>query len=235
MSKKLFGIIGAMDIEVDGLKATMKNMTTEVRGGIEFAVGTIGEQNVVVAKCGIGKVFAAMCAQTMILCYSPDVVINTGIAGSLSNEVGVLDMVIAKDVVEYDMDLSAGGFGNPVGKIPDIDEIHMKCDESISASLAKVAGSTGIKCFSGTIASGDTFVADSKKKRWLSDTFGAIACEMEGAAIGQICTFRKVPFSVVRSISDGGNEDAAMTYAEFAKLAADNSIRVLKAFLEKQQ
>jgi len=235
MAKKLFGIIGAMDIEVDGLKAAMKNMTTEVRGGIEFAVGTIGDQNVVVAKCGIGKVFAAMCAQTMILCYSPDVVINTGIAGSLSDEVGVLDMVIASDVVEYDMDISAGGFGNPVGKIPDIDEIHMKCDESLATSLAKVATGTKIKCFSGTIASGDTFVADSKKKRWLSDTFGAVACEMEGAAIGQVCTFRKVPFSIVRSISDGGNEEAAMTYAEFSKAAADNSIRVLTSYLDNQK
>ncbi|MBO4353365.1 MAG: 5'-methylthioadenosine/adenosylhomocysteine nucleosidase [Clostridia bacterium] len=230
MSKKLFGIIGAMDIEVDGLKAVMNDLKTETHGGIKFALGKIGETDVVVAKCGIGKVFAAMCAQTMILCYAPDFIINTGVAGSLSSGVGVLDMVIAKDVVEYDMDTSP--LGDPVGLISGFDEVHIKSDESLSKKIKDVAVGLGINAVSGTIASGDTFVADDDEKVRLAEDFGAVACEMEGAAIGQVCKADGVPFAVVRSISDGGNDDAAMSYAEFAVKAADRSVGVLKTFFE---
>ena len=121
MSKPI-GIIGAMDIEVDGIVASMSNTTIEEISGVKYYSGTLSNKNVVVAKCGIGKVFAAICSQTMILKYNPCVIINTGVAGSLSNELNILDVAVADKVVQHDMDTSA--IGDPKGLISGINVIY---------------------------------------------------------------------------------------------------------------
>lgn len=102
----IIGIIGAMDIEVNGIVASMDNVTEKTISGIKFYSGKMHDKNIVVAKCGIGKVFAAICAQTMILEFKPSVIINSGVAGSLIKDLGVLNVAIAKNVVQHDMDTS---------------------------------------------------------------------------------------------------------------------------------
>lgn len=221
------GIVGAMQIEVDALQASMAQPTTETISGISFVSGTLGKHQVVAAVCGIGKVFAAMCAQTMILRYQPDAVINIGIAGTVTSGLRVLDIAIADQVCQHDMDTSA--LGDPVGLISGINQIYFPTDPALSRAIAHAAETLGFRHRSGTIASGDLFVHTQEKKTWIHDTFHAIAAEMEGGSIGQICAVNQIPFAVLRTISDG--DGGSMDYNTFAQKAALQSIQVIKETL----
>ena len=225
---KLIGIIGAMDIEVDGIVSSMSEVEIKKISGITFYKGKLGSSCAVVAKCGIGKVFAALCAQTMILEYHPDVIINSGVAGSLGGGVSVLDVVIADKVVQHDMDTSA--IGDPYGLISGINVIYIDADEGASESLASACQSLNYKFHSGAIASGDKFIASKSDKDLIKERFGARACEMEGAAIGQVCYVNNTKFAILRAISDG--EGAEMDYMTFAPLASKQSIEIIKKFVE---
>ena len=223
------GIIGAMKIEVEKLCSMAENVKKEKVGGIEFNVGDLCGHQVIIAVCGVGKVFAAMCAQAMILNYSPDAIINTGVAGALASELRVGDVAVAENVVQHDMDTSP--IGDPVGLISGINMVQIPADEKISSALKKTALDLGMTCLSGTIASGDQFIADKAKKAYIKDTFSAIACEMEGAAIGQVCFVNGTPFGILRSISDNGDESAGMSYDKFIGVAVENSVKILTEFL----
>ncbi|MBE6542484.1 MAG: 5'-methylthioadenosine/adenosylhomocysteine nucleosidase, partial [Ruminococcaceae bacterium] len=188
------GVIAAMKIEAENIVAAMADHTTEICGSIEFNIGYIGDTKVICAVCGIGKVFAAICAQTMIIKYSPDAVINTGVGGTLTSALTIGDAAIAKDVVQHDMDTSA--LGDPVGLISGINIIKIPADEDLGEKIAETAERIGVKTVMGTIASGDRFIADSEIKANIVRNFGAIACEMEGAAVGQVCYVNKIPFAV---------------------------------------
>lgn len=225
------GIIGAMKIEVEKLCSMAENVKKEKVGGIEFNVGDLCGHQVIIAVCGVGKVFAAMCAQAMILNYSPDAIINTGVAGALASELRVGDVAVAENVVQHDMDTSP--IGDPVGLISGINMVQIPADEKISSSLKKTAADLGMTCLSGTIASGDQFIADKAKKAYIKNTFSAIACEMEGAAIGQVCYVNGTPFGILRSISDNGDESAGMSYDKFIGVAVENSVKILTEFLNK--
>ncbi len=225
---KVIGIIGAMDIEVDGLVSSMtKKKVTEI-SGIKFYQGKLCAKDVVVAKCGIGKVFASICAQTMILKFNPAVIINTGVAGTLDKDLHVLDIAIASGVVQHDMDTSA--LGDPVGLISGINVVEFKTNEGVVKALKFACES--VKSFSkvGTIATGDKFVHLTQDKEWIKAQFNAIACEMEGGSIGHTCYVNKVPFGIIRAISDG--EGATMDYLTFSEHAGQKSIEIVKKFVE---
>ena len=225
----VIGIIGAMEIEVSGLISEMKDAKSTVYGGISFTEGTLCGKNVVISKCGIGKVFASMCAQTMILKYSPDIIINSGVAGALSDELCIMDAVVATSVVQHDMDTSP--LGDPKGLISGINIVYVESDKAVSERLSEAAKSLGVNTVRGVIASGDQFIADKIKKQDISTCFNASACEMEGAAIGQVCYVNKVPFAVMRTISDGKGE--ALDYQTFSVAAAKKSMEIIKQFLKK--
>lgn len=229
-SNKIVGIIGAMDIEVNGIIRAMTERTDKTISGIKFISGKIGDKSVVVAKCGVGKVFAAICAQTMILEYKPTAIINIGVAGALTKDLAVMDVVLGTEVLQHDMDTSA--LGDPKGFISGINVTNIKADRDITASLEKAAKEVGCNVFKGIIASGDKFISNKKEKDLLNKQFNAIACEMEGAAIGHVCYVNKVPFAVLRAISDG--EGAAMDYLTFSDKAAEQSIGVIKKFFEQK-
>ena len=225
---KIIGIIGAMDIEVDGIVSEMTDVSKEIIGTMTFIKGTLFGKKVVVCKCGIGKVFAAICAQTMILKYSPDIIINSGVAGALSPDLSVLDAVVATDVVQHDMDTSP--LGDPVGLISGINVVNIKTDESASKILSDVALEMGVNVLCGTVASGDQFVASKDKKDFIYGTFGALACEMEGASIGHVCYVNDVKFAIIRAISDGKGE--ALDYFTFSGLAAERAVNIMKKFVK---
>ena len=227
----MIGIIGAMQIEVEHIKGVMTNVVTEKISGIEFCRGKISGKDAVVAKCGVGKVFAAVCAEAMILRYNPDVVVNIGVAGTLTNELNTTDIAVAKSVVHYDLDTSP--CGDPVGFISGIDIINIKCDEAVSSLLQKCVKNLNINCKTGVIASGDQFVCTTERKKFIRDTFNAIACEMEGASIGHVCYINGTKFGVLRAISDGADEKSHMDYDKFVPLAAKNSFEVIKRFIEE--
>ena len=229
MKNKLTGIICAMPLEMEGLRTQMTEMTAEKVSGIEFVRGRIGAAEVVTAVCGVGKVFAALCAQTMILRYAPDCLINTGVAGSLSPALTIGNIAIARDVVQHDMDTSP--LGDPVGLLSGINIVNIPADGALCEALAASARACGLTVVSGTIATGDQFISSDAKKSFIRSAFGAIACEMEGGAIGHVCYVNGTPFAILRAISDGGDEAAQMDYPTFARMAAANSVRVLVSYL----
>ncbi len=226
----MIGIIGAMTIEVEGIKSLMTEKCEKNISGVNYTSGKLCGKEVVVTVCGEGKVNAAMCAQTMILEYKPQMIINSGVAGGLSKELKICDAVIADAVVQHDMDMSP--LGHPKGYICGVDAVEMPCDKKIKETLFNCAKKAGVNSIFGIVATGDQFISDNEKKDWLIDTFNASACEMEGGAIGHICTRNGVPFGVLRTISDGGDDAAKMSFPEFAAAASENSIKIMKLFIE---
>ena len=232
MIKKVqIGIIGAMKPETDTLIEKMTDKQHFTEGGITFTCGELFGKSVVVSTCGVGKVFAAMCAQAMILCFSPDVIINTGVAGTLSDKIGIGGTVVATAVLQHDMDTSA--IGDPVGLISGINIVDIPCAPHLVTALSECVDALEIPRLCGKVASGDVFVCRSEQKDYIRDSFDAVACEMEGAAIGQVCYVNGVDFCVLRSISDGGDESSHMDYPAFVEMAAKKSIAVLCEFLKK--
>lgn len=223
------GVIGAMQMEVDNIKEAMTDTSIQTCSGIEFVCGRIGDAEVVAAVCGIGKVFAAICAEAMILKYEVDMVINVGVAGSLTKDLGLLDVAVAQNVVQHDMDTSP--LGDPVGLLSGINEILLPCNPKMKDLMVDCLKEAGIPYMTGTIATGDQFIASEEKKRWIREHFSAIAAEMEGGSIGHVCYINKVPFLILRSISD--SEGGAMDYQTFAEKAAVQSIEAVLAFIRR--
>ncbi len=223
----MLGIIGAMDIEIEKINARLENKKEEIISGVCYTTGTLGKTEVVTAICGVGKVFAAICTQTMILRFNPDAIINTGIAGTLSDKIGVLGTVVATALVQHDMDTSP--LGDPKGLISGINVIEFPTDETLAE---KICASIDTPYIRGIIASGDCFVADIEKKKNIRDTFNAVACEMEGAAVAHVCYMSKVPACVVRTISDGADGGGELTYEEFRTKAADLSSKIMIKMIE---
>lgn len=225
----MIGIIGAMKTETDALIAAMEGREEKTYSGITYTSGKLAGQSVVVATCGIGKVFAAICAQTMILEYAPTLIINTGVGGTLTSALGIGDIAIADRLVQHDMDTSP--LGDPVGLVSGINRIYFNADAATVAAFAKAVDKVGGRSLVGCIASGDQFIADRAKKDFIRDTFGAVACEMEGAAIAHVATVNKTPFAVLRAISDSADGGASEDYPAFVARAAARSVAVLTQFL----
>lgn len=228
----LIGIIGAMEVEVQALKDLMDNAELKEISTVVFYRGKINGIDTVVAVAGVGKVNAAVCAQTMILEYSPDYIINTGVAGGLSEELKIGDVAVADKVAEHDMDTSP--LGDELGFITGINKVYMQCDEYISGLMYDAAKSVdGINAVRGTIASGDQFIASEEQRRFIKKNFNAVAAEMEGAAIGHVCTMNNVKFGVLRAISDGANSDSTIDFPTFTKMAVKNTVEIIVKMLDK--
>lgn len=228
----MIGIIGAMSVEIDRLKQTIQNAKTEIFSGIEFTKGTIFDKDVVIAKCGIGKVFSAICAQTMILKYNPDVIINTGVAGALDSELQIGNIAIGTSSVQYDVDTSA--FGDPVGMISGINIVYLPCSKSVSNSIAQFAKNINVQVKQGVIACGDRFLSDKEIKSTLNKNYSAIACDMESGSIAQVCYVNNVPCAIIRAISDTASEGSVSDYTKFLETAADNAVSVTLEFIKNR-
>ncbi len=225
----MLGIIGAMTVEVESLKQIMEEVEIITVSGIDFYRGKLCGKDVVVAVSGVGKVSAAICAQTMIIVFKVNAIINIGVAGGLSPKLKVCDIAVATAVVEHDMDTSA--LGDPIGFISGLNLVYMNCDEKISEALYN-ASKKLVNTEKGIIASGDQFISNIEKKTFIVDSFNAIATEMEGAAIGHVCLVNKVQFGVLRAISDGADDGAPMSFEEFTVKAVKNSISIIIEFLK---
>ena len=228
---KTVGIIAAMKTEAERIISAMENTSVKIISGMVFTSGELSGVRCAVAVCGIGKVFAAVCAQTMILEYSPDVIINTGVAGTLTDRLSIGDIIVAGRTVQHDMDTSA--LGDPVGMISGINIVYLPCDAGFSEVLLSAAEKSGANCISGTVASGDRFVCDSGDRKRISDLFGASACEMEGAAIAHTCHIAGVPFVVVRAISDKADDSGNVDYPTFERAAAAHCASIVLAALPR--
>ena len=222
------GIIGAMDVETSAIKNKVENPNISVFAGIEFVCGTIDGEEVCVAQCSAGKVNAALCTQLMIDRFSPDAIINIGVGCSLSKDIVIKNVVVATEVCQYDFDTSAidgvkGLIIDGVTSIP--------TDKALSDAIYSAASELGHTVHRGGIASGDTFIASQELKDEIVRDFGAVCGEMEGGAIGQVCYINKVPFAVLRTVSDGGDENVQLDYPTFKPIAADISSSILLKYI----
>lgn len=222
----MIGIIGAMEIETRGIKNLMEDSKCETIASMEFVKGKIHGKEVVCAMCNPGKVNAAICTQTMIMKYSPDIIINSGVAGSLSPELDVLGIAIGEKCVQHDFDLSP--LGSPLGMVDGVNTVYFECDKNAVKILEDICKGENVK--TGVIATGDVFVCKDEMKDNLKNTFGAIACEMEGGAIAHVCMVNNVRFAALRTISDGANE---MDFETFKYKASDLSVEIITKFIEK--
>ena len=221
----MLGIIGAMEIEVNRIKEQMEDVSVTDKAGMSFFEGKWNGNDVVVVRSGIGKVNAAVCAQILVDTFHADAIINTGIAGSLKNEINIGDIVLSTDAIQHDMD--AQGFGYAPGVIPQISDFQ--ADEKLIELAKKCCAEVcpDIQVFTGRVVSGDQFISDKKKKEWLSSQFEGLCAEMEGAAIAQAAYLNHVPFLIIRAISDKADDSATMDYPEFEAMAAENSVKLL--------
>ena len=217
------GIIGAMDIEIQTLKEQIKNLTVTQKAGTEYYEGTLQGLPVVLVKCGIGKVNAAIGAQILCDCFSVTHIVNTGIAGSLCAQQDIGDMVISTDVWHHDFDCVA--FGYDMCRIPGMPQ-SFAADETMIALAKKAAEQTGSAVRIGRIASGDQFVADPVLKDRIIQRTQALCTEMEGAAIAQTAYRNNIPFVILRCISDKADHSAEMDYPSFEAMAAQRCAQV---------
>ena len=226
MNKEKIGIIGAMAIETEGLIKEMTDTKSTVVSGVTFTEGVLCGRDVVVATSGVGKVFAAICAEAMILRFGVTALLNTGVAGGLSPMLEVGDVVLADEVVQHDMNTTA--LGDPQGLLSGLNIVKIPADKKLLKALCSATAALDYNGMVGTVASGDLFVEKKKTKEGLVRDFDALACEMEGAAIGHVAFVNGVPFAVLRTISDGGD---GMEFSEFCPLAAKTAVAITKEFL----
>ncbi len=215
-NKLTFGIIGAMECEINKLKSKLQNLKENKVGTRIFYSGELHGHDVVLVQSGVGKVNAGICTQYIIDKFSPDYIINTGIGGGLGKGLQVGDIVIGTEFVQYDFDVTAIGYAlgymctgvdkdKPTKFYSDLDLI-----EKFEQALNEAA--PDLKYHKGVIATGDCFVSSMEKKLQIRDTFNAIAVEMEGAAIAQTANANKVPCVIIRAISDLADDTAAQDH-----------------------
>ena len=216
-------LICAMDSEADGFRSMLSQRVDEEISGMNFSSGFLCKVPVTVVKCGVGKVNAALCAQTAILRYNPTAVINVGVAGGVGIGVVTGHVVIADETVQYDFDLTAVG---------EEDGLVSVCDKTLSEALYVAARSVlpEDQVSLGRIATGDRFVGDSVTASRIRDHYNSLACEMEGGAVAQVCARSGVPCGVLRAISDNANEHSEVDFPTFLASAVADTEKILLSY-----
>lgn len=249
----MIGIIGALKEEINLLKNKINLEKKEKIAGRNFYVGKLKEQEVVLVKSGVGKVNAAVTAQLLITVFNVKKIIFTGIAGGIAPHLEIGDLVIASRVAQHDYgNINSKGMtpfkpgSYPFGEA-EIDDVYYEVD-NVLFNIAKKASQEIIiddlpegTLFSqkvrkpmihkGTVVTGDQFIISKSKQQWLYNTFNALATEMEGGAVTQVCCLNKIPCLLIRSISDKADEKAEINFQKFVNYAASNSLLLVEKIL----
>ena len=225
---KRIGIIGAMDLEVQHLKNEMQLSRIVDKAGMEFFTGTLKDVDVVIVRAGIGKVNAGLCAQILADVFQVTHIINTGVAGSLNPALDIGDILISRDALYHDLDVRV--FGYQLGEVPQMGCREFKADKALidaaAASCREVNPDIHVEI--GRILSGDQFISDKEKKEYLITEFQGDCTEMEGAAVAHSAYLNKIPFVIIRAISDKADDSAEMDYPAFEKAAAMHSAKLVE-------
>ena len=227
----MLGIIGAMKIETDRLVSGLSDKKSVMAVGREFVLGKLGGKPVVVCQCGIGKVSSAVVATVMSLDFGVTTIINIGVAGGVGPTVRQGDIVIATKVAHHDYDLVA--FGNKPGQVDGFGDVFFECCPDITDRMTANAAASKLPYHVGNIVSGDQFVSDTEYANMLSKSFGAIAVDMESAAIGHACKMLGIKFGIMRAISDEGDDTAVHDYDKFLTEAAERSYAMISSLLKE--
>ena len=216
------GIIGAMPSELVDIRKKLKGEHIKKISGFEYYIDKIGNKTVINACSGISKVNAALCSQVLIDNFKPDAVINAGIAGGMNPDIKVCDMVIANEVIAHDLDLQFLTDYPPYCGI-------FKCNQKLMDSAVEICKKMNVQSFIGRIVSGESFISSNEVKKQIKDRLDPYAVDMESSAIGHCAHINDIPFVSVRCISDNADDEGAMSFDEFEKIAAK---RVAEIVLE---
>ena len=226
------GIIGAMEVEVESLKSAMNIKNVVNKASMEFYEGSIGNTEVVVVRSGICKVNAGICVQILVDTFGVTHVLNTGVAGSLDARINIGDIVLSTDACYHDVDATI--FGYKKGEIPQMGVHSFPADkeliEKAKAAIKIAAPDLGV--FEGRVCSGDQFIAEKAVKDSITTDQGGMCCEMEGAGIAQACFLNKIPFVIIRAISDKADGSDVMDYPEFEKKAAKDCAALVQEMIK---
>lgn len=229
---KNIGIIGAMEEEVSALIKHYGSIEKIKFLDFEFNILKHKDKKIVVVVSGIGKVNSAICAQLLIDRFNVECVVNSGIAGAISEKLDIADIVFSSDLIQHDV--NAVNFGYKIGQIPRMgDNYIFKGDKYLLDKMEKIAQNKDIKYFVGRIVSGDEFVSTNSKKQWLKDNFDAMCTDMESASIAHVCFLNKIPFMAIRCISDTADDRAEMAYNEFEQIALEKCFMISSALIEE--
>lgn len=222
------GIIGAMDKEVTSLKAALTSPKTTTVAGMEFCEGKLDGADVVVVQCGMGKVNAGICANTLINNFGCTRIINTGVAGSLDAQIDIGDIVVSTDAVQHDFTVEAIGFAK--GEIPYTGLYAFPADEALRRAAVEAvrAAVPEVQVFEGRVCSGDQFISSREQKDTILANFGGECCEMEGGAIAQACYLNATPFVILRAISDKADDSEELSYEVFKEAAAARCAAIVR-------
>jgi len=228
-----FGIIGAMELEVEELKAKMDHVTIVSKANMEFHEGTLNGVNAVIVRSGIGKVNAALCVQILADLFQVSHIINTGVAGSLNADLDIGDILISRDALYHDMDVTI--FGYQPGEVPQMGFREFVADEALvhAAQCACNKVNPDIRAIIGRVVSGDQFISDNTTKNRLITEFHGDCTEMEGAAIAHGSYLNQIPFVIIRAISDKADNSSEMDYPVFEKAAAKHSARLVEDLIQR--
>jgi adenosylhomocysteine nucleosidase len=226
------GIIGAMEIEVATLKNLMHVENVVKKADMDFCEGTLEGMPVVVVQCGVGKVNAGMCVQILSDLFHVTHIINTGVAGSLNASLDIGDILVSKDALQHDFDVTPLGY--KPGQIPGLQVLSFEADpamkETAIAACRKV--NPDIHVLEGRVVSGDQFISSADVKDRLVNLFQGDCAEMEGASIAQASYLNHLPYLVVRAISDKADNSAHMDYPSFEKKAAEHCAKLVVEFVK---
>lgn len=225
------GIIGAMPVEVAALKEKLRSTRTQHAANMEFCEGRFGKTDVVIVQSGVGKVNAALCVQLLADRFHVTHVLNTGVAGSLNNDINIGDIVVSTDALYHDVDATV--FGYQPGELPQMGILAFPADETLRTLAAASCRNAApdIQVFEGRIASGDQFISSREKKNLIRERFHADCTEMEGAAVAQAAWLNHIPFVIIRAISDKADESVAVSYDEFEAKAAVHCAQLVERLI----
>ncbi len=213
-------IMGAMVEEITPLLDCFEEYETTEYAGNRYYTCRYRGHDLVIAYSKIGKVFAALTASTMIEKFGATQLLFSGVAGAISETLHIGDLIVATELCQHDLDITA--FGHPYGYVPE-GKVFVPSDPALRKIAHRVAQEMGVALQEGIVATGDQFIADEARKKWIRDTFGADALEMEGAAVAVVCDALEVPFCVLRAISDAADMDAGFNFDTFLESSAKQS------------
>ena len=231
----MIGIIGAMEEEVANIKNLMSDIEIIEKANMSFVKGKIDGKELVVVRSGIGKVNAGICTQILADIFAISVVINTGIAGAINNNINIGDIVVSTDAIQTDMDATA--FGYELGQIPRMEMKAFPADEKLIELAVQKCKEVNpdINIFKGRISTMDKFVAGKEIKKEIEKKFNAFCTEMEGAAIAQAAYLNNIKFLIIRAISDKADGSAGVDYVEFEKEAIKHCTKLTLALINSIQ
>lgn len=233
MGMKKIGIIGAMELEVEELKAKMNTTNITKKAGMEFYEGTLNGADVIIVRSGVGKVNAALCVQLLADLFQVTHIINTGVAGSLNARLDIGDILVSRDALHHDVDATI--FGYQLGEVPQMGMREFPADQRLTTLAVECCEKVNpdIHAMPGRVVSGDQFVSSKEIKNKLIESFQGDCVEMEGAAIAHSAYLNQIPFVIIRAISDKADDSAEMEYPTFEKAAAAHSARLVEEMVQR--